>query len=232
MTPMNDKQIAMRDGISPNFQLIEIYLKDISEETFYRNYGHYRSKILDKLKIALSKHKLDIYLSDIFYFLVEAYCNNAKYTFARDASLPSQNNKALKQKKVLLDFLSQISNRKYKRAAVSEMIGNLEIKEIAFISNKTDVIKINASPLCFEIIDILNNYYYKNKSQLTEEENINSKQFNRKFVLSLTPLINYLDNETIKWSIKNELYKFVSDLLLIVDIDIDYLRIKDVLKSV
>lgn len=233
MTRLDDiKPKALGDGISPDFSLISRHFKKCSEELFYHNYLSFKSQnIFAKGKTIIKKYKLEKNQSDLLYFLVEAYFSYKKHAWAKDVSKAKEDRKAFRQIKELNKFCNAIQTfGGYKK---SEIIKEPIIQKIIFKTDKNKF-EVDSHKLCVQIIDLIQNHYFNNRANINVKlsgiENINSAQYTKKFIMSLKPLINYLNNETIEWGTKNKIYKFVCDFIGVLDIVFIPEEIKDALK--
>ncbi len=229
-----------KNTIIPNFILLNKYYKEVNEDRFYKFYEYYKEKenFKEAFKI-IKKYNLVIYQNDVLFFLVEYAQALEASEWASSVNLAKEANKALKQKKELIDFLSSIILLSNFKGKTSKEIDKLPaIKEIKFITDKTKYLKINSYQLCYEILTIIDKHYKKQYEETleflkkNERKNLHPKQYLISFIKSLKPFINYLSKETIEFNSNNEIYSFIIELLETVNFEIrlEPKYIKDVLR--
>ena len=228
------KKLASKDGITPNFSLLSRY-SDFSEDQFYKNYLYYKSnETFVKGSLILKEFKLEKYQNELFFFLIEIVESSYEILWAKDVAKSREDERCLKQSQKLNDFCNKIQTHGgYKK---SDSTKDPSIKKINFLTNKNLSITIDSHKLCVIIIELVQEHYYKNKDQILKEtikkKNLNPRQYNKQFILSLKPLINYLNKETVSWESQNKIYNFICEFVSVLNLDFDLnpTRIKDALK--
>lgn len=234
-----DRLIAEGDKIFPNFPLIAKYYEKMHKERFYLHYPYFKTKgIYKEADKIIINYDLQNFRSDLFYFFVELAQNYLDYRWSEQVSLASVKQKEVKQTLELIDFLSETITLKNNLRLRSHVLAKMPaIKTIKFITDKNKVLTIDSYPLCYDILDLIQTKFQNEKDRLTKalskKNNINSRQYHKSFVLSLTPLINYLDAESKAFSSKNKIYQFVADFINLFndELNLDYVMIKDILKA-
>lgn len=220
------------NSIVPNFALISKYYESLNEDRFYNFYEYYLKKngLIESNKI-INKHKLINYQNDIIYFLVEFGQSLEHAIWAKEVQLAKVSTRAKKQNNELIKFLSKLITAK-KHCKHSDLQKMPAIKSIKFITDKGnhDLI-LDSYPICYKIINLIENNFKINTDN-TENINSNSRQFEKNFILSLKPFIDYLNKETKIWKSKNEIYNFICELIdtLNYDVSFDATRFKDAFK--
>jgi hypothetical protein len=238
MTRKEEKQSAINDEITPNFQLIATYYSDLNAERFYMFYRNYKeSGCLMEAEKVIKRHKLELYRSDLIYFLVECAQTLEHSNWAKVVSIAKENQKGLKQKMQMLDFFTKIQTQKnHYQLEYSDLRKLPVIKGINLITDKGLSMNINSYQLCYDIITLLEKQYERDRKgiavALSEKVNVSPRQYKKNFILGLKPFVKYLKNETKHFSSLNEIYSFIVEFLedLPSDIKLDEEIIKDTLK--
>ncbi len=230
---MNSKT-KHQNNIVPNFALISKYYEILNEDRFYNFYEHYFKKnvLIESNKI-INKYELSDYQNDIIYFLVEFGQSLEHAIWAKEVQLAKVNSQAKKQNNELLKFLSKLITQKNNRKLSNLDLQKIPaIKSIKFITDKgTHDLTLDSYPICYKIINLIESNFKINANN-TENINSNSRQFEKDFILSLKPFINYLNIETKVWKSKNEIYNFIIELIdtLNYDVSFEVQRFKDAFK--
>ncbi len=227
-------QLALEDGIAPNFNLIKKYYSKLNDSRFYNFYKYYKDKIdLNTAINLIVKHNLTINKSDLIYFLTEYAASLENTEWFTEVNIEKVHHDEHKQKIELQKFLSKIvSQKRHENLSHNETIKTPAIKEIVFNTDKQPTIKINSYPLCYDIINLLLEHYSEEIPAL-KQRNLNRRQYKKNFILGLKPFVAYLSKETAAFNSKNEIYAFISEFINVLNnnINLDAIMIKDGLRA-
>ncbi|MFO0323125.1 MAG: hypothetical protein ACK504_11945 [Bacteroidota bacterium] len=222
------------ESIVPNFALISNYHKALNEDRFYIFYEYYLKKnVLIESNRIIKKHKLITQQNDIIFFLVELGQSLEHSIWAEKVRLATVNSQAKKQNNELIKFLSKlITQKKSSELSVLDLQKTPAIKSIKFITDKsTHDLTLDSYPICYDIINLIESNFNLITNN-TENINLNSRQFEKNFILSLKPFVSYLNAETKVFKSKNKIYEFIIELIdtLNYDVSFEIQRFKDAFK--